>query len=210
MKKFNVFTLDRILIYGGLCTLITVLAAMAFRYSTTHHIHVPIHQWVITALAVVAFWTISIVLFGNRYAFKKSIHFITKHGVLVRGDFGNVEGLSSYDLQLKIESSYDAVIEHWSKWGAREKINNANDMIKNYLDGSILTFKPTPMGRMNNGYLQQLAGTAGEEWVEVLWPAGKEYPDRLLQHEVAHECLNAMNVATTEDANHVLMSKEGF
>lgn len=215
IKKFKIFTWDRLLIYGGICALFLVLfgAAVNHNYIQTDH-GIPVPGWIALVTATLGALTCSGMVFKSRWDFSKQITGYSDSGVVIMAS--NLPATS----YAQVEAWTEAVIKDDVAFFSNT-FPNPTDVAAKMVDafnGEYLTFslKPIPMDAKTsaaNGTLAQFAvGMTTDGTVCVWWDvANEDFVTKVvprLRHEFGHVCLNAAGVPAS--GQHLYMAKVGF
>lgn len=207
IRRFTAFTLDRVVIYGGISLGTTAACLKAMTYNGWH---IPVGAWVAMLAALVGFWGISARLFQLRWRFARSILYYTKHGIAVVPDAGHL------DITTTERQAIDAVIDGAvSFWGDSWKPGSKGKIL-DYLNGGAAVFQEDKLvwhGQGDYAGLEKVAmGLTWGNWMGMMWrseePVERMLP--LLRHEVSHVCLNALGVEQDDATQHATMRAAGF
>lgn len=130
--------------------------------------------FVIMWITAAGFWFIYAMLLRMRWQFKRSIEYVTKHGVLVAHDNALREGPA----RAAVEAEIDRVCKLWSSVAPL-------DVIDASLKGALLVWKPFPFDakQFRPGLFAGLAWPARK----TLWVGYRDHLDETaLGHELGH------------------------
>lgn len=217
INKFKIFTIDRILIYLGLCFAFPLACcAQAIRYNYFEHSSkIPLPGWLAMAGAMFGFTLGVFRLFWDRYVFKKQITGYTTDGIAVfMPTYKNA--LPAFDdMCTQLEAATKEVVDFWEV-----RYPNAGPAMENLINGSMLGFTsqtinllahPTfPTVNLPSTFKQfAVAITSGNSMLVMAQPAETiDVVIRRVKHELGHVCLTSANVP--QDQQHPVMAQYGF
>lgn len=209
IRKFKVFTLDDLLIYGFGCSFFSVAVfARAVQYNWNA---LPLAKTAITALVSFCMCAISAYLFYLRWTYKKSIYGYTKQGVAVIFN-RSVDVLGFNAIEEQVENAIKFFSTKWSPDGTlmlasedklRDWVNGAaytlgQDVLIWHATGTNLTIKALGLTFGKN---------AGSRWLTT---ETIEEVTPLIRHELGHVMINAYRSDLEAAAQHKLMASLGW
>ncbi len=215
IKKFEVFGLKRILIYGGVNLFVIggSILALIRNYITTST-GIPVGGLITMFCASMFVLIPTIILYRARKAFNARIKAYTPDGTAIIPDYVTQPPLSTMTADIgyvEVE-----IINFWAG-----KLQKSIFIFLDYLNGGTMGFtkdlidlethRPTGPLLVEPGFHRWAVGETSGNWSCVQYSGNlAEWPQALnrIRHETGHKCLSAANVP--DEQHHDYMKRHGF
>jgi hypothetical protein len=219
IKRFTVFTWDRILCYLGGPVACVIAGFFSVRYNYfVRHSGMPAAPWIALTGAFLAFTCIAYEYFAMRVEFKQTITSYTVQGVgIIYNEIKSrlvTEGINTEAFEITVSDLIGQTVKFW-----QDKYPAEAQQIADYPNGGFAFFIPY---KMETHHTNPLTGqtiklfavglTLGKS-MTCSWLPEHSYTQVLneIRHEAGHMCLNGAGFDPYDgDLQHKIMADAGF